>query len=170
MKKVPITIRGVEKLREQLRQLKFLDRPRIVGAIAEARAHGDLRENAEYHAAKEEQAFTEARIRDIEGKLSNAEIIDGLEIPVRVPRHGARFGLLMGLEKEPVNYEDVLSHRRDIMLSFVKEAAQRGVYFCDYGGGPAHHGFGAAHTKKDFDQILQVMEEAFKAVKDDFQK
>ena len=76
MTKVPITVRGTEKLREEVWQLKSTERPRIVQAIAEARAHGDLRENAEYHAAKEEQGFIEARIRDIEAKLSNAEIID----------------------------------------------------------------------------------------------
>lgn len=76
MNKVPITVRGAEKLREELRKLKFDDRPRIVKAIAEARAHGDLKENAEYHAAKDEQGLSEARIRDIEAKLGNAEIID----------------------------------------------------------------------------------------------
>ncbi len=76
MNQVPITIRGVEKLREELWQLKSVDRPRIVQAIAEARAHGDLKENAEYHAAKEEQGFVEARIRDIDSKLSNAQVID----------------------------------------------------------------------------------------------
>ena len=76
MTKVPITVHGVEKLREEVWQLKSTERPRIVKAIAEARAHGDLRENAEYHAAKEEQGFVEARIRDIEAKLSNAQIID----------------------------------------------------------------------------------------------
>jgi len=74
--KVPVTVRGAEKLREELRKLKFDDRPRIVKAIAEARAHGDLKENAEYHAAKDEQGLSEARIRDIEAKLGNAEIID----------------------------------------------------------------------------------------------
>lgn len=76
MNTVPITLRGVEKLREELQQLKFDERPRIIKAIAEARAHGDLKENAEYHAAKDEQGFVEARIRNIEGQLSNAEIID----------------------------------------------------------------------------------------------
>ena len=96
------------------------------------------------------------------------EMIDGLGIPVFVPRHGARFGLLMGIEEEPINYEDVLSHRRDIMLSFIKETIRRGVYFCDYGGGPAHHGFGAGHTQKDFDGVLQAMEDAFKAIKNMF--
>ena len=81
MSKVPITVAGAEKLREELKQLKNIDRPRITKAIAEARAHGDLKENAEYHAAKEEQGLSEARIRDIEAKLSNAQIIDILSMP-----------------------------------------------------------------------------------------
>jgi len=74
--KVPLTARGAELLREELKRLKTVDRPRVVRAIAEARAHGDLRENAEYHAAKEQQGFIEGRIREIEGKLSHAQIID----------------------------------------------------------------------------------------------
>jgi transcription elongation factor GreA len=74
--KVPLTARGAEQLREELRRLKSEERPRIVEAIATARAHGDLKENAEYHAAKDQQGLVEARIRDIEGKLSNAQVID----------------------------------------------------------------------------------------------
>jgi transcription elongation factor GreA len=76
VKKTPITMRGEKKLRTELQKLKSDDRPRVVKAIAEARAHGDLRENAEYHAAKEEQGLMEARIKDIEAKLYHAEIID----------------------------------------------------------------------------------------------
>jgi transcription elongation factor GreA len=76
MNKVPITARGAEKLQKELQQLKTVDRPRVIEAIAEARAHGDLKENAEYHAAREQQGFIEGRIKDIEGKLSNATIID----------------------------------------------------------------------------------------------
>jgi transcription elongation factor GreA len=76
MNKTPITTRGAEKLREELNQLKTVRRPRIIQAIADARAHGDLKENAEYHAAREEQGFTEGRINDIESKLANAQIID----------------------------------------------------------------------------------------------
>ncbi|MBN1240675.1 MAG: transcription elongation factor GreA [Gammaproteobacteria bacterium] len=76
MSKVPLTARGAERLREELKRLKSEERPRIVNAIAEAREHGDLKENAEYHAAKEQQGLVEARIRDIEAKLSNAQIID----------------------------------------------------------------------------------------------
>jgi len=76
MNKVPLTRRGADKLREELQRLKTVDRPGIVRAIAEARAHGDLKENAEYHAAREQQGFIEGRIREIEGKLSHANIID----------------------------------------------------------------------------------------------
>ena len=76
MSKVPLTARGADALREELRRLKSEDRPRVVEAIATARAHGDLKENAEYHAAKDQQGLMEARIRDIEAKLSNAQIID----------------------------------------------------------------------------------------------
>ena len=76
MNKVPMTVRGAELLREELRKLKSEDRPRIIQAIAEARAHGDLKENAEYHAAKDQQGFVEARIKEIEAKLSNTQVID----------------------------------------------------------------------------------------------
>jgi transcription elongation factor GreA len=72
----PITVQGAQKLREELQQLKSVDRPRIIAAIAEARAHGDLRENAEYHAAKEQQSFAEGRIAEIEQRLAQAELID----------------------------------------------------------------------------------------------
>ena len=74
--KAPMTFRGAEALRAELKQLKTVDRPRIVQDIATAREHGDLKENAEYHAAREQQSFLEGRVRDIEGKLSNAVIID----------------------------------------------------------------------------------------------
>ena len=81
MSKVPLTVNGAEMLRAELKKLKSKDRPRIIKAIAEARAHGDLKENAEYHAAKEQQGFTEGRIKDIDGKLSHAQIIDVTELP-----------------------------------------------------------------------------------------
>lgn len=74
--KVPLTVKGAEKLRNELQKLKTEDRPRIIAAIAEARAHGDLKENAEYHAAREQQGFAEGRIQDIEAKLGNGQIID----------------------------------------------------------------------------------------------
>ena len=76
MSKVPLTVAGAAKLREELQRLKTIERPKVVAAIAEARSHGDLSENAEYDAAKERQGFLEGRIKDLEGKLSNAQIID----------------------------------------------------------------------------------------------
>ena len=76
MNKVPVTVAGAEKLRQELQRLKTVDRPNVIAAIAEARSHGDLSENAEYDAAKERQGFIEGRIREVEGKLSNAQIID----------------------------------------------------------------------------------------------
>ena len=81
MSKVPLTARGAEKLREELERLKRVERPRVIEAIADARAHGDLKENAEYHAAREQQSFIEGRIKDIDGKLSNAQIIDVTKVP-----------------------------------------------------------------------------------------
>ncbi len=71
-----MTVAGAEKLREELKYLKLVARPKVINAIAEARGHGDLRENAEYHAAKEQQGFIEGRIREIEGKLSNCQVVD----------------------------------------------------------------------------------------------
>ncbi len=76
MSKVPMTARGAQLLRDELHGLKSVARPRVILAIAEARAHGDLKENAEYHAAKEQQSFIEGRIKEIDGMLSNAQIID----------------------------------------------------------------------------------------------
>ncbi|HDL3890986.1 TPA: transcription elongation factor GreA, partial [Mannheimia haemolytica] len=76
MKQIPMTVRGAEQLREELDFLKNVRRPQIIDAIAEAREHGDLKENAEYHAAREQQGFCEGRIQEIEGKLGNAQIID----------------------------------------------------------------------------------------------
>ena len=80
MNKVPMTVQGAAKLREELQRLKSVERPRIINAIAEARAHGDLKENAEYHAAREQQSFVEGRINEIEGKLSVAQVIDVTQI------------------------------------------------------------------------------------------
>jgi transcription elongation factor GreA len=76
MNKVPMTVAGAEHLRDELHRLKSVERPRIIAAIAEARAHGDLKENAEYHAAREQQGFAEGRIQEIESKLSMAQVID----------------------------------------------------------------------------------------------
>jgi transcription elongation factor GreA len=81
MKRAPLTLKGAERLRAELRRLKTEERPRIIQAIAEARSHGDLSENAEYHAAREQQSFIEGRIKELEAHLSNAEIIDVTQLP-----------------------------------------------------------------------------------------
>lgn len=81
MQRYPMTVQGAEALREELNRLKTVDRPAVTAAIAEARAHGDLKENAEYHAAREQQGFIEGRIKDIEAKLSNAQVIDIAKLP-----------------------------------------------------------------------------------------
>jgi transcription elongation factor GreA len=80
IKKIPMTVLGAAMLREELLRLKTVDRPRVIDAIAEARLHGDLKENAEYHAAREQQSFIEGRIIEIEGKLSASQIIDVTQI------------------------------------------------------------------------------------------
>jgi transcription elongation factor GreA len=81
MQKFPMTVNGAELLREELNRLKHVDRPRIINAISEARKHGDLKENAEYHAAREQQGFAEGRIAEIEAKLAAAQIIDISKMP-----------------------------------------------------------------------------------------
>lgn len=81
MTNIPMTVDGAEALRAELKRLKSEDRPRIIQAIADAREHGDLKENAEYHAAREQQGFCEGRIQEIEAKLSNAQIIDVKKMP-----------------------------------------------------------------------------------------
>jgi transcription elongation factor GreA len=80
MNKVPMTVRGHELLRDELKQLKSVERPQVIQSIAEARAHGDLKENAEYHAAKDQQGFIEGRIKECEGKLSNLQVIDVTQV------------------------------------------------------------------------------------------
>ncbi len=115
MSKVPITHRGAELLKQELRRLKQEERPRIVRAIAEARAHGDLKENAEYHAAKEEQGFIEGRIREIEAKLANANIIDVTRLAGggRVV-FGATVVLLDAADGQEVTYQIVGEDEADI--------------------------------------------------------
>jgi len=81
MTKYPLTVEGAEALTAELKKLKSEDRPKVIAAIAEAREHGDLKENAEYHAAREQQGFIEGRIQDIEGKLGNSTIIDVTKLP-----------------------------------------------------------------------------------------
>ena len=111
MKRTPMTLRGAEALRNELKRLKGEDRPRVIKAIAEARAHGDLSENAEYHAAKERQGFIEARIRELEAKVSGAEVLEP-------PREGTRvtFGSTVRLrapDGKEVRYQIVGSDEAD---------------------------------------------------------
>ncbi len=97
MKRTPMTLRGAEALRAELKRLKSEARPSIIKAIAEARGHGDLSENAEYHAAREQQGFIEGRIKEIERKLANAQVID----PAKLPNTGkVVFGALVELEDQ----------------------------------------------------------------------
>jgi transcription elongation factor GreA len=118
MAKTPLTVRGAERLREELKRLKSEDRPRIIKAIAEARAHGDLSENAEYHAAREQQSFAEGRIQELESKLANAEIIDVTKINAAGK---VVFGCTVILEDEdngnPVTYQIVGEDEADIKAS-----------------------------------------------------
>lgn len=81
MQRIPMTVKGEKKLKEELEHLKFETRPKVIQAIAEAREHGDLKENAEYHAAREQQGFVEGRIQEIEGKLANSQVIDISSLP-----------------------------------------------------------------------------------------
>lgn len=115
LSKIPMTVEGAESLRVELEQLKKVDRPRIVKAIAEAREHGDLKENAEYHAAREQQSFCEGRIQEIEGKLSHAQIID---IKTMEPTGRVIFGATVGLinvdTDETVTYQIVGDDEADI--------------------------------------------------------
>ena len=99
MKRNPMTLRGAEALRIELKRLKTEDRPRVIKAIAEARSHGDLSENAEYHAAREQQGFIEGRIGEIEAKLSTAEIIDPTTSPA-ASSNRVTFGATVDLENQ----------------------------------------------------------------------
>ena len=115
MKRTPMTLRGAEGLRAELKRLKSEARPAIIRQIAEARGHGDLSENAEYHAAREQQGFVEGRITEIERKLANAEVID----PATLPDTGkVVFGATVELEDQdggnPVTYQLVGEDEADI--------------------------------------------------------
>ncbi|MBS4096261.1 MAG: transcription elongation factor GreA [Sulfuricella sp.] len=117
MSKVPLTTNGVEMLRQELHKLKTVERPSVIAAIAEARSHGDLSENAEYDAAKERQSFVEGRIAEVEGKLSNAQIID----PKLLDAEGrCVFGATVELQdletEENVTYQIVGDDEADIKL------------------------------------------------------
>ena len=115
--RVPMTVLGAEKLRAEVQHLKSVMRPQIIRAIAEARAHGDLRENAEYAAAKEQQGFTEGRIKEIDGKLSEAQIIDVTKIAYsgRVI-FGCTVSLISVESEEKVSYRIVGDDEADLKV------------------------------------------------------
>lgn len=120
MNKVPLTAAGADKLRAELKQLKQVERPKVIQAIAEARAHGDLKENAEYHAAKEQQGFIEGRITEIEGTLSNSQIIDvrSLNAEGRVV-FGATVDLIEEESGAEVTYQIVGDDEADIKQGLI---------------------------------------------------
>lgn len=124
MTKVPMTADGAARLQDELTRLKNVERPRISQAIGEARAHGDLRENAEYHAAKEQQGLVEARIRDLEYKLSHAEIIDVRSVAAggRVV-FGATVELYCSTEDAELRYQIVGEEEADIRAGRISIAS-----------------------------------------------
>jgi len=115
MQKFPMTVEGANRLQQELEQLRKVDRPRIVQAIAEAREHGDLKENAEYHAAREQQGFCEGRIQEIESKLAHAQVIDISKIPAgeRVI-FGATVDIINVETDETVTYKIVGDDEADV--------------------------------------------------------
>ena len=128
MNKVPMTVRGAELLRVELRRLKSEDRPQVIQAIAEARAHGDLKENAEYHAAKEQQGFIEGRIKEVEGKLSCFQVIDVATIDAKGKVvFGATVELLDGQTDTEMTYKIVGEDEADIsegLISYTSPIAR----------------------------------------------
>ncbi len=112
--KVPMTKLGYERLEEELKKLKGSERPAVVKAIAEAREHGDLSENAEYHAARERQSFIEGRIQELEDKISRAEVIDASKLEGRTVKFGATVTLVDDDSEEEVNYQIVGEDEADI--------------------------------------------------------
>ena len=114
MDKVPMTLDGFERLEEELKRLKTVERPEIIKAIATAREHGDLSENAEYHAAKERQSFNEGRISEIENKIANAEIIDVSKLSGKIVKFGAKIKLMDEDTEEDSSYQIVGEHEADI--------------------------------------------------------
>ena len=120
MKRSPVTLAGAERLRTELKRLKSEDRPNIIKAIAEARSHGDLSENAEYHAAREQQSFIEGRISEIEKRLANAEVIDVARLPAT---NRVVFGATVDLEDQDdgsrITYQIVGEDEADIRRGLI---------------------------------------------------
>ncbi len=128
MNKIPLTLRGAEKLRSELQNLKTIERPKVIEAIAEARAHGDLKENAEYHAAKEQQGFIEGRVKEIEGKLSHIQVIDVTTVDARGKViFGSTVELFEVEAKQEITYKIVGEDEADInsgLISYTSPIAR----------------------------------------------
>ena len=114
MNKIPMTAEGFNRLREELKRLKSVDRPAIIRAIAEARDHGDLAENAEYHAARDRQSFIEGRVIELEDKIARAEVIDVSKLSGKVVKFGATVTLADEETDEKVVYQIVGEDEADI--------------------------------------------------------
>lgn len=114
MDKIPLTVQGHARLEEELKKLKHEERPAVVQAIAEAREHGDLKENAEYHAAKDKQSFIEGRVKELEGVLSHAEVINPSEMSGDTIKFGATIELVDEETEEEVIYQIVGEYEADL--------------------------------------------------------
>src|ERR1700741_4943420 len=114
MEKVPMTAEGYQALDEELRRLKSVERPAVIAAISEARSHGDLSENAEYHAAKERQGWIEGRIAEIEDKISRAQVIDVSKLSGTQVKFGATVSVVDEDTEEEASYQIVGEHEADV--------------------------------------------------------
>ena len=123
MDKLPMTSRGLERLQEELKNLKTVERPSVIRALEEARAHGDLSENAEYHAAKERQAFIEGRVAELEDKISRAEVIDISKLSGNIVRFGATVTLVDEDTEDKSTYQIVGADEGDIAKGLLSISA-----------------------------------------------
>ena len=121
-----MTAAGFERLERELKQLKSVDRPAVIEAISEARAHGDLKENAEYHAAKEKQSFIEGRLQELEAVISRAEIIDVKSLQGDTIKFGARVTLVDEDTEEEITYQIVGDYEADIKRNLISTSAPIG--------------------------------------------
>lgn len=126
MEKIPMTAVGYQRLEKELKQLKSVDRPAVIEAISEARAHGDLKENAEYHAAKEKQSFIEGRIMELEAIISRAEVIDVTALSGEQIRFGATVTVVDEESEEELTYQLVSDHEADIKRGLISISAPIG--------------------------------------------
>jgi transcription elongation factor GreA len=126
MEKIPMTAVGYARLEQELKQLKTVERPAVIEAIAEARAHGDLKENAEYHAAKEKQSFIEGRLAELEAVISRADIIDVANFEGVVIKFGATVKLVDETTEEEIVYQLVGDYEADIKRNLISISAPIG--------------------------------------------